>query len=152
MLARRSLDDERAVDGTLGQSVGSILSSSGLGTALLGNGSLDPSLFDDAVSSTVQSFGGNLGVNAIGDIAGSFSSLLFGEAAQALGLHGFAGGLFTTIGTSITSQLAMNLGSMALNAIGLTNNFASGRFVGNISGAVGGYFAVRELIPLEETP
>jgi hypothetical protein len=126
--------------GTLGQSVGSILSNSGLGTALLGNGSLNPSLLDSAVSSAIADFGGNLAPNAIGNIAGSFSSLLFGEAAQALGLHGFAGGLFTTIGTSITSQLATNLGSMALSSIGLTTNFVPGSFVGNISGAIGGYF------------
>jgi hypothetical protein len=139
-----------AVLGTLGQSVGGVLSSSGLGTALLGNGSLNPSLLDSAVSTTVANFGGNLGVNAVGDIAGTFSSLLFGEAAQALGLHGFAGGLFTTIGTSITSQLAMNLGSMALNAIGLTNNFVPGSFIGNISGAIGGYFGsylAAEIVP-----
>jgi hypothetical protein len=139
-----------AVLGTLGQSVGSILSRSGLGTALLGNGTFNESLFDSAVTTTVANFGGNLSVNAIGDIAGSFSSLLFGEAAQALGLHGFAGGLFTTVGTSITSQLAMNLGSMALNAIGITNDFAAGSFVGNLSGSIGGYFGsylAAEIVP-----
>jgi hypothetical protein len=126
--------------GALGQSVGTALVANGLSVPLLGGGSLNASLFDDAVRSTVNNFGGDLGVNAIGSIAGSFSSLLFGEAAQALGLHGFAGGLFTTVATSITSQLAMNLGSQALTAIGLTNNFAAGGFVGNISGAIGGYF------------
>jgi hypothetical protein len=31
---------------------------------------------------------------------------LFGEAAQALGLHGFTGGLAMTVASSITSQLA----------------------------------------------
>jgi hypothetical protein len=130
--------------GTLGESVGNILSRSGLGTALLGNGSLDPSLFDSAVTTTVADFGGDLSVNAIGDIAGSFSSLLFGEAAHALGLNGFAAGAFTTIGTSITSQLATNLGAMTLNAAGvsttLTANFSPEAFIGNAESAIGGYF------------
>jgi hypothetical protein len=140
--------------GTLGESVGSILSNSGLGTALLGNGSLNASLFDSAVSSTVADFGGDLGVNAVGNIAGGLSSLLFGEAAHALGLNGFAAGAFTTIGTSITSQLATNLGAMTLNAAGISTtlvaNFSAGAFIGNISGAIGGYFGsylANEIVP-----
>jgi hypothetical protein len=129
--------------GTLGQSVGDALVRSGLGTALLGNGTLTSSMLDNAVTTTIADFGGNLAPNAIGNIAGSFSSLLFGEAAQALGLHGFAGGLFTTIGTSITSQLATNLGAMTLNSVAgttLTTAFSPDAFVGNIGGAIGGYF------------
>ena len=128
--------------GALGQSVETALAINGLGAPLLGNG-VSASLFDSAVSNAVADFGGDLGVSAIGNIAGGFSSLLFGEAAQALGLHGFAGGLFTTIGTSITSQLATNLGAMTLNSIAgttLTTNFSADAFVGNISGAIGGYF------------
>jgi hypothetical protein len=142
------------VIGALGQSVGTALVANGLGVPLLGGGSLNASLFDDAVSSTVANFGGDLGVNAVGNIAGGFSSLLFGEAAHALGLNGFAGGLFTTIGTSITSQLATNLGAMTLNAAGisttLATNFSAGAFIGNISGAIGGYFGsylANEIVP-----
>jgi YD repeat-containing protein len=139
--------------GTLGQSVGDALVRSGLGSALIGNGTLTSSMFDQAVTTTIADFGGNLAPNAIGNIAGSFSSLLFGEAAQALGLHGFAGGLFTTIGTSITSQLATNLGAMTLNSIAgttLTTNFSPESFIGNISGAIGGYFGsylAAEIVP-----
>jgi hypothetical protein len=139
--------------GTLGQSVGSILSNSGLGTALLGNGTLTSSLFDNAVSTTIADFGGNLGANAVGNIAGTFSSLLFGEAAHALGLNGFAAGAFTTVGTSITAQLATNLGSQALTSLGVAGldaTFNPGVFVGNIGGAIGGYFGsylAAEIVP-----
>jgi hypothetical protein len=130
--------------GALGQSVGTALAINGLGIPLLGNGSLNPSLFDNAVRTTVNNFGGDLAVNAVGGIAGSFSSLLFGEAAHALGLNGFAAGAFTTIGTSITSQLATNLGAMTLNALDipttLVANFSPENFIGNIGGAIGGYF------------
>ena len=43
------------------------------------------------------------------------SSLLVGEAAQALGLNGFAGVVFTSVGTTITTQLVKNLGNIALD-------------------------------------
>jgi hypothetical protein len=139
--------------GTLGQSVGDALVRSGLGSALVGNGTLTSSLLDNALSTTIADFGGNLAPNAIGNIAGSFSSLLFGEAAQALHLTGFAGGLFTTVGTTITSQLATNLGAMTLNSVlgtALTANFSPDAFIGNIGGAIGGYFGsylAAEIVP-----
>jgi hypothetical protein len=140
--------------GTLGQSVGNILDRSGFTDALLGNGPFTTNLFDSAVSTTVANFGGDLGVNAVGTIAGTFSSLLFGEAAHALGLNGFAAGAFTTIGTSITSQLATNLGAMTLNALDipttLVADFSPGNFVGNAAGAIGGYFGsylAAEIVP-----
>jgi hypothetical protein len=143
------------VVGALGQSVGAALVANGLSIPLLGGGSLNASLFDQSVRSTVQNFGGDLAVNAVGNIAGGLSSLLFGEAAHALGLNGFAGGLFTTIGTSITSQLATNLGAMTLNSVGIsttlvTANFSPEAFIGNISGAIGGYFGsylAAEIVP-----
>jgi hypothetical protein len=139
--------------GTLGQSVGDALVRSGVGNALLGNGTLTSSMFDNAVSTTIADFGGNLGANAVGNIAGTFSSLLFGEAAHALELNGFAAGAFTTVGTSITSQLATNLGSQALTSLGVAGldaTFNPGVFVGNIGGAIGGYFGsylAAEIVP-----
>ncbi len=42
-------------------------------------------------------------------IDGGIASLLVGEAAQALGLKGFAGVVFTSVGTTITTQLLKNL-------------------------------------------
>src|SRR5947209_1175446 len=140
--------------GTLGQSVGNILDRSGFTDALLGHGPFTTNLFDSAVSTTVADFGGDLGVNAVGTIAGTFSSLLFGEAAHALGLNGFAAGAFTTVGTSITTQLATNLGAMTLNSLDipttLVADFSPGNFVGNAAGAIGGYFGsylAAEIVP-----
>jgi hypothetical protein len=143
------------VVGALGQSVGAALVANGLSIPLLGGGSLNASLFDQSVQSTVANFGGDLAVNAVGNIAGGLSSLLFGEAAHALGLNGFAAGLFTTVGTSITTQLATNLGAMTLGSAGisstlLTTNFSASAFIGNISGAIGGFFGsylAAEIVP-----
>ena len=83
---------------------------------------------------------------------GLISSLLMTEAAQALGLSGFAGTVFTVTGSAITRQLLTNLenmaeasagGSVDLGAStvdGLFAGFDSITFATNLGAALGGSF------------
>jgi hypothetical protein len=73
------------------------------GAALNNSGS---SLFDTAFHETLAQDGTVTSLGWGGDaIAGGLSSLLVGEAAQALGLHGFAATAFNTVAGSVTTQL-----------------------------------------------
>ena len=61
--------------------------------------------------------GGGPGIGSLPSAAiGAVSSLLIGELAKELHLTGFAGGLVTTIGTSITTQLITNAYGVATGA------------------------------------
>jgi hypothetical protein len=76
------------------------------GAALNNSGS---SLFDSAFQQTVAGDGTVTSLGWGGDaIAGGLSSLLVGEAAQALGLHGFEATAFNTVAGSVTTQLMRN--------------------------------------------
>jgi hypothetical protein len=76
------------------------------GTALNNSGS---SLFDTAFHEALAQDGTVTSLGWGGDaIAGGLSSLLVGEAAQALGLHGFEATAFNTVAGSVTTQLMRN--------------------------------------------
>jgi Ca2+-binding RTX toxin-like protein len=72
---------------------------------------------DFAVKDAFGVLGGGSGVGALPSAAiGAASSLLIGELAKALHLNGFEGGLFTTVGTTITAQLVTNAYGVATGA------------------------------------
>jgi hypothetical protein len=76
------------------------------GAALNNSGS---SLFDTAFQKSVAGDGTVTSLGWGGDaIAGGLSSLLVGEAAQALGLHGLEATAFNTVAGSVTTQLMRN--------------------------------------------
>jgi hypothetical protein len=80
------------------------------GTSLGNSGS---SLFDTAFQESIITEGPEAGTATSlgwgGDaIAGGLSNLLVGEAAQALGLHGFAATAFNTVAGSVTTTLMRN--------------------------------------------
>jgi len=138
------------VVGLIGRGLGTVLQQSGnWAQNITAIGAGGQSLADQTVGNAAG------GLNVSDAFAGGLSSLLVGEAAQALGIHGFAGVVFTSIGTSITTQLVKNLGSIALQAgtegIGeissaaLFAGFEGADFALNlengIGGAVGGFLA-----------
>ena len=140
--------------GTLGQTLGGLLNiQDNAGKSLIAQvGGV--STLDSAFASSVSSFGKAVPINLLNNLTGSASSFLIGELANALGLKGFAAGAFTTVGTTITTQLVNNLVSMGLasqgasisgfNSVynaadGLGSGFSLAQFGPNLAGAVGGY-------------
>jgi Ca2+-binding RTX toxin-like protein len=124
------------VIGTIGKQIGNALYYGGTYT------------LDVAVKDAFGTLGGGSGVGALPSAAiGAVSSLLMGELAKALHLDGFEGGLVTTIGTSVTTQLITNAYGMATGATWGPDNLSYTMFTGfdpttlatNIGGAVGGY-------------
>jgi Ca2+-binding RTX toxin-like protein len=71
-----------------------------------------------------------------GAAIGAVSSLLMTELTDALHLHGFAGGLVTTVGTTITQQLITNAYGMATGATWGPDNLAYTMLTGFDSGAI----------------
>jgi hypothetical protein len=89
------------------------------------------------------------GANFGDGVGGGISSLLVGEAAQALGLHGLGGQLITTVAGSITAKLVSNLGSLVIPAgegLGVDSldvlfaGFESAEFGANLVGNIGAVF------------
>lgn len=124
------------VIGTIGKEIGNALTFSGTYS------------LDLAVKDAFGTLSGGTNVGALPSAAiGAASSLLMAELAHALNLTGFEGGLFTTVGTSITSQLVTNAYGMMTGAT-WGENQAYTMFTGfdplsmasNIGGAVAGYF------------
>ncbi|MBF9232322.1 hypothetical protein [Microvirga alba] len=81
-------------------------------------------------------------------LEGGIASLLIGELSEQLGLDGFEGGLFNTVGQTITVQLIKNIETIAFDAAKpggaadpskLFNGFDAKQLFGNVSTAVGGY-------------
>lgn len=79
---------------------------------------------------------------------GAISGILMAELAEALGLEGFTGGLFTTVGTTITSQLMINAyntyvvggqNPLTNRLYSLSDGFDPTSLVTNIGTSVGGY-------------
>jgi hypothetical protein len=97
--------------------------------------------------------GGGTGIGGLpGAAIGAVSSLLIGELAKELHLTGFAGGLVTTVGTAVTTQLITNAYGVATGAtlpnpvLGgdpipytMLTGFDPTSIATNIGGAIGGY-------------
>lgn len=121
------------IGGTLSADLGAILTAS--------NGFTQSIVAIGADGSTIlnQGLGAALGFgsdsNFDGQAESGVASLLMGEAAQALGLKGIAGGLFSTVGTSITNQLLSN----AVAGKDLISGFGSQNFNISVENAIGGY-------------
>ena len=108
-----------------------------------------PALLDGAVNGALGNmnigFTGNLAVGAVG----ALTSLLIGELGNALGKNGFVTGFVSTVGTTITTQIATNAVHAAAGTINpatgnvfeLFDGFASGQIFTNMAGAVGAFFA-----------
>src|SRR5947209_6022483 len=100
----------------------------------------------ETVARMSAAWGGGGGVGSLpsGAIA-TVSSLLMSELAHSLHLSGFEGGLFTTVGTTITSQLVTNAYGMmtgaSLNGAPYTmfTGFDTGAIFTQLEGAVAGY-------------
>lgn len=99
---------------------------------------------DKALELTFQDFHHDFARNALGAISG----ILMAELAEALGLDGFEGGLFTTVGSTITSQLLTNAYNTFVvktdqlnpNKIyTMSDGFSVSGLVGSIGTSVGGY-------------
>jgi Ca2+-binding RTX toxin-like protein len=102
-------------------------------------------IVEDALATAFNDFGAELLQNGISNLASGVSSLLMGELAQSLGLEGFGAGLFSTIGTTITSRLITNaLGAITtggtLDTSTLFSGFTPTGLLSSIGGSVGGYF------------
>ncbi len=124
------------VMGAIGKEVGKALT-------MGGTFSLDTSI-DNAFGSLVTP-GGGVGSLASGAIA-TISSLLMSELADEFNLGGFEGGLFTTAGSTITSQLVTNAYGMMTgatwgngNAYTMFTGFDSGAIVLQLESAIAGY-------------
>ena len=92
-------------------------------TSLLARFSDGTTSLDQAFSETLTQFNKAVPINLLNNVTGGVSSLLVGELTNALGLTGFAAGAFTTVGTTITTQLVNNLVSMTLGTANLPANF-----------------------------
>jgi hypothetical protein len=112
------------------------------------------SVFDHAFADTVKlDVDGNVSTIGWGGdaIASGLSSLLIGEAAQALGLKGFGAAAFNTVGTAFTTQILKNAYNVISVGGDLSASTASGLFAGlggdkfitsletQIGGALGSY-------------
>jgi Ca2+-binding RTX toxin-like protein len=118
-----------------------------------GGSILDESLSD--AFTDLSNSGGNLSIQ----IGGFASSLLLGEAAKALGLTGFGATVFTSVGTTITTQLIKNLGNLVTGTgeVGagslslLFQGFDPGKLIGgfgaSLAGPAGAYLASLMLKP-----
>jgi Ca2+-binding RTX toxin-like protein len=137
----------KVVAGTFGAALGQNVAEL-LARAATGSGSLlDGTLLKDAFKATFSDFGVNLVTQGQNQLIGAASGLLIAELAESLGLDGFEGGLFTTVGTTITNQLVTNAFNVAVVGTNpttqvpysLLDGFQPGQLLGNIGGAVGGY-------------
>ncbi len=132
--------------GAIGREVGGALQFgfSGAITEFASGG--QPALLDGAVNGALGSMGGFAGNLAAGAV-GSLTSLLIGELGNKLGMNGFVTGFVSTVGTTITSQLATNafnvavIGTNPVNGVpySMFDGFASGQIFTNMAGAVGAY-------------
>ncbi len=121
--------------GAIGREVGSIVQ--------FGHSANLDAVVNGGITQVLPSFGGQLAGSAVG----SLTSLLIAELGDELGLNGFTTGLVSTVGTTITSQLATNafnvavIGTNPVNGVAYTmfDGFASGQIFTNMSGAVGAY-------------
>jgi hemolysin type calcium-binding protein len=104
---------------------------------------------DGAVDHALGSLVGAPGIGTLPSAGiGALSSLLIGELADALHLHGFEHGLFQAVGTTITTQLVTNAYGVMTGAVhadtgldwALTDGFNPEALAGNIAGVVGAYF------------
>ncbi len=158
-LAARSIAG--SVVGDAAGALANFLSTSGSFSSVLT--ALDPVT---GATSLEQVFSGalsNLGVTGaasktvIDDVDGGLANLLTAEAGQALGLKGFAGVAFTSIGGSVTTQLVKNLGALTAFLNGLTGATETSLLSGydanivsspirNLSGAGGGFLG-SQLVP-----
>ena len=102
-----------------------------------------------------NAFGTLVGGDGIGSLPaggiGFISSLLMSELADALDLHGFEGGLFQTVGTTVTNQLITNAYGMVTGATYIPtpgadpvpytmfSGFDTGAIFTQLQGAVGGF-------------
>lgn len=131
--------------GTFAQNLGEFLQK-GLHHGTLDGESIGKSL-ELALNYSFKDFDVDLQTNLQGQIIGQISSLLMTELADALDLEGFEGGLFTSVGTTITNQLLTNVKDMAwlvsqnetVNSSMLFEGFQPEKLFGNIAGAIGGY-------------
>jgi hypothetical protein len=115
-----------------------------------------------AATQAENQLAGQLGVQLSGDIlgrlAGAGSSLLVGELADALGLQGFEGQVFTSVVNGVTSQFVKNAVNAAVNG-----NFTLDAVVGtlkvadmaagianSLGGVFGSYLASKIVTP--QTP
>lgn len=106
----------------------------------------DPqSQLSDALSSTFGDFGADLVGNLRGQVIGQISGLLGAELAQALGLEGFAAGIFTAAGSTVTNQLLNNIANMAagVQGAGLFSGFDSLPIGPNTLKFVASYFGAQ---------
>jgi Ca2+-binding RTX toxin-like protein len=124
------------VIGAIGKEIGQALTYGGAYT------------LDVAVKDAFGTLGGGSGIGALPSAAiGAASSLLMSELAHALHLNGFEGGLFTTVGTTITAQLVTNAYGVATGATWGPDNLPYTMVTGfdpvsiatNLGAAVGGY-------------
>jgi hypothetical protein len=105
--------------GSLGQALGGLISSPTYSlingqqvqtgqVSILANLASGKNTLDEAFGQAVSSFGKAVPVNLLNNVTGGVSSLLMGELANAIGLKGFAGGAFTTVGTTIKTPKPAN--------------------------------------------
>ncbi|HEX8665777.1 MAG TPA: hypothetical protein VF744_17315, partial [Beijerinckiaceae bacterium] len=92
-----------------------------------------------------QFAGAALGPDILGRLASAGSSLLVGELADALGLHGFDGQVFTAAVNGVTSQFVKNAVTSALNGTFdlqtvLGNSFNPATMGAGVASALGGVF------------
>jgi Ca2+-binding RTX toxin-like protein len=131
--------------GTFAQNLGEFLQK-GLHHGTLDGESIGKSL-ELALNYSFKDFGQDLQTNLQGQIIGQVSSLLMTELADALDLEGFEGGLFTSVGTTITNQLLTNVKDMAwlvsqnktVDSSMLFKGFEPEKLFGSVAGAIGGY-------------
>lgn len=115
---------------------------------------------NEAFTESFKDFGKELQVNLEGQVFGQLSSLLMTELADALNLEGFEGGLFTSMGMTVTNQIFTNVWTMAktgtFTSEGLFRGFGPTQanpygIFSNLAGAVGGflgsYLASQIIIP-----
>jgi len=132
------------VIGAIAGNIGEFLQKADFLSGSLTDGSVwssDP--LGNAVKSAFSDFGHDIATGAIGQL----SSLLMAELAESLGLEGFEGGLFTSMGGTITTQLLRNAYNVAAGlkdpatgaAYTIFDGFQPTELLGSLSGAVGGY-------------
>ncbi|MDU6672588.1 MAG: hypothetical protein E6501_28795, partial [Bradyrhizobium sp.] len=101
------------------------------------------------INSALSDSAATTGNGFVDGVDGMVSSLLLAEAAQALGIRGFAGTVFTITGSAITKQLLINLENIAKTAVNgatldsvtigdLFKGFDPATFFTNLGDAIGG--------------
>jgi hypothetical protein len=131
--------------GTIAQNVGQFIQTAANASL---TDSANGATIGNAADLAFRDFGLELVGNLKGQVIGQISSLLMAELAEALDIRDpFANGLFTSVGTTLTSQLLNNVSGMVLNAAGVPGYGAVTLFTGldplsivnGIEGAVFGY-------------